>query len=620
MLEKYDLAFYRSKLCDFKDYRPFPPACDRKAWGKLLETSLNRERLAWVTEKAATLKPEAWKVLPAEFYMDFVRNGNRRNYEKLYFARRSELGILAIAECMEYQGRFLDSIATAIWAILEETTWCLPAHALHLENDPLPRHDVWNVDLFAAETAMVLGEIYYLLREKLEALSPSLCARLRNSIRERIIDPLLDEANPYNHWLKGTNNWTPWCASNVFGAAMYVLDDRAIAVRVAAKMTGAVRFYLESVPKDGGCDEGTLYWGVSAGTVLLFLEAFCAATSAEPDFFKDPLFAEMGRFIDQAHLAGSWFTGFADSNPRLNLRRTVVYRYGERIKSPALMNMALLAARNWNPDSHVSPLFITDCNGSAINDMLRDLFWMDYSRPVTEQKMSLTTYLPELQVVVARSRESGKGFNIAAKAGHNSERHNHNDIGQFIVYFNDDPLIVDLGRPEYTRDTFNDKRYLSWCIRGSGHNVPVINGIEQLQGSEYKATQVECETSPVVKFSMNLENAYPAEAKINMLCRQIVFNGQELTVRDSFSLDTAEAEILINMYSPALIKQLPGMIIFNNEVAMSYDPADISVEVTKIVLDDANIIASWGAQLNKITCCYKGASSGSCGFKFTEIN
>ena len=69
-----------------------------------------------------------WAFLPASVFLQFVRDGNRSNYERLLKSRRERLEALVLAECVEAKGRFLDEIANGIWATCEETFWGYPAH------------------------------------------------------------------------------------------------------------------------------------------------------------------------------------------------------------------------------------------------------------------------------------------------------------------------------------------------------------------------------------------------------------------------------------------------------------------------------------------------------------
>ncbi len=76
--------------------------------------------------------------LPASLYRQFVRLGNRAVFEAAYFYRRQLLMDLLFAEAAEGEGRFLDGIVDALWAILEETTWVLPAHNSAACSTPSP--------------------------------------------------------------------------------------------------------------------------------------------------------------------------------------------------------------------------------------------------------------------------------------------------------------------------------------------------------------------------------------------------------------------------------------------------------------------------------------------------
>ena len=68
------------------------------------------------------------------------------------------------------------------------------------------------------------------------------------------------------------------------------------------------------------------------------------------------------------------------------------------------------------------------------------------------------------------------GLYVAAKGGHNGESHNHNDIGNFIVYADGEPEIIDVGNCVYTAKTFGAERYELMNTRSKNHNVPLIGG------------------------------------------------------------------------------------------------------------------------------------------------
>ena len=79
------------------------PAADRGAWAPLAERSDGQK----VIQLAESLLDDALPLLPDELYLEYRKNGNRTNYEQVNDKRLAMMNILALAECLEYKGRFL---------------------------------------------------------------------------------------------------------------------------------------------------------------------------------------------------------------------------------------------------------------------------------------------------------------------------------------------------------------------------------------------------------------------------------------------------------------------------------------------------------------------------------
>ena len=93
---------------------------------------------------------------------------------------------------------------------------------------------------------------------------------------------------------------------------------------------------------------------------------------------------------------------------------------------------------------------------------------------------------------------------------HNAESHNHNDVGDFIVYADGKPMIVDAGRGNYTARTFSSKRYELWFTQSNYHNLPIINGFGQKEGRDFEAKNVSYQISAKESvLKMDLVDAYP---------------------------------------------------------------------------------------------------------------
>jgi len=606
LTERYDLAAVRSSLAPREAWRPFPVASERSAWGGLLSSPLNRERRGLVVGYSQACLGQPWPALPATLYMEYVRNGNRSRYEAPYFERRRRLGYLVFAECMEYQGRFLDEIANGLWAISEEASWSLPAHARNAP-DPLPNADVEMVDLFAAETAMVVAEALYLLGDELRALSPALVRRVERECDRRVIRQV--ETRDDFWWYSGFNNWTPWICSNVEGAALYLVDDADRLARITHKLMATVDRFIRRYGPDGGCDEGPSYWGVAAGAMLLFLEELYSRSGGALTVYDAPLIGNMGRFIVDTHLAGPWYTNFADAPARLTLRREVVYRYGERIGSEQMKDLALLASRGYDPAGEVYPVLNQHTNGGLLTSMLREVFWVSAEARPAGLPSDLLNWYPDLQVLVVReSTVPGQGLVLAAKGGHNGESHNHNDLGQFIVMLDGQPAIIDIGVETYSRKTFSDERYQIWCIRSSGHNVPLVNGVEQVGGPEHRASQVVlADASGTVRLGMNLEGAYPAGSGIDYVRREFTFSrpSPAITVADTVRVAEGPLAVQVPLFTPCEVAERePGLLAIGTRpraLLIRFDPRVLTASIEELPLEDPQLQASWGPLLRRIT-------------------
>jgi hypothetical protein len=619
LTDRFDVAFLERHLLPLAEWRPFPAAGERGAWEGLLAHPLNVARREWLLAEAEALRGQPWPALPATLYAEFARNGDRARFEKPYFARRQRLARLLLAEAFEYQGRFLDDILDGLWLLSEEASWCLPAHADRLPGDVLPRQDKESVDLFACETAAVLAEARYLLGDALTAAAPALVDRLDREIRRRVVEPL--ETRDDFWWLGGYNNWSPWCASNTLAAGLYLLKDRARLAVLAYKLMGVVDRFIATYGDDGGCDEGPSYWTVAAGAMLRGLELLHAGTDGALSIYREPRVRAMGRYVASAHLDGPWFLNFADAPARVGLPRVVVYRYGARIGDEGMMNLALLAARGYDPAAAVQPPLALSGNGDGLYHGLRELWWMPADAAPVADRHAPRVWLSDLQVMIARESTAARtGLTVAAKGGHNAENHNHNDIGHVVIALDGQPAIIDLGTETYCRQTFSDRRYELWCIRGSGHNAPLVNGIEQAAGRDYHATDVSCTADgPVQRLALNLEQAYPAEAGIQSLRRTVTLDAAAHTaaIADAFAC-AAPSTLTLHFYTPLAVEVVDANTLTlagPRRLRLCCD--GLTATVDPVPITDPRLRDSWGELLTRITLTTTGAEVGEYTMTFS---
>ena len=524
------LATHAPEKINF-DHVIIPDAACRKFWNAVPADVRNA-----VFYRLDETRGLAWPQLPATLCLDFLRTGNRSNFEDLYFEKRHRLSRLVIAECIEHNGVYVDDILNGLQSIAEEAFWGVSAHYPKPDRCEMPdgQRQLY-IDLFAAETASLLTWAKYLLKDELTAVAPELVLYLETELERRIVAPFLEYKG---YWWMGydrskrarLNNWTPWITSNVL--TVFLLHEQSF----SQKRRGIVKCleiqdaYLGDVPEDGGIDEGVSYWDHAVGSVLETVWMLDRATGGEMAFYHDLHLDRMVSFVRNMNVSGTWFVNFNDAEPRPTVDVGTMWSYGCRSgKREYCAFAAQMVAANPLPFS-VGNLHQFLCILPYIDEIRNAKFG-----PLPKDD----AYYRDIQVITAHSHSGNdNGFFLAAKGHHNGESHNHNDVGSFMLYIDGEPEVIDAGNMTYTAKTFSAARYTLWNVRSVYHNVPIIGGQEQLPGKEHCA--LSCRKTDG-GMTLALQKAYGEEAGIRAYTRSFALdeNGT-LTLRDSLSLERAK--------------------------------------------------------------------------------
>ena len=129
---------------------------------------------------------------------------------------------------------------------------------------------------------------------------------------------------------------------------------------------------------------------------------------------------------------------------------------------------------------------------------LADREWAGLPAAHSPAPLTARAWWPQTQLLTARETEGHvDGLFVSVKGGHNGESHNHNDIGTVLVAVDGHPALVDAGVAQYTRQHFGPRRYEIWTMRSDYHNVPNVDGHEQLPGNEFCARDVMAELGTI---------------------------------------------------------------------------------------------------------------------------
>ena len=605
LAERYPVEMLRNALIPRDAWHPYPKASERGQWSAVPDLS----RQAHIRQAEKYLGWN-WPGLPATFFLEFARMGNRSNFEAVHFGRRAALADLVLGECLEGDGRFLDDIVNGVWAICEESYWGVPAHIGMQKAGPgLPDAADPTVDLFAGETASLLAWTSYLLGARLDSVSPLVRERIRLEIDRRLLAPNLNRED--FHWMgfDGTrvNNWNPWCNSNWLVCNLLLENDPERRARAVHKSLTSIDFFLGPYPMDGGCDEGPGYWTRAGASLFDCLEILYGATGGKIDVYSEPLIRLIGGYLYKVHISGDYFVNFADAPAKVSPDGNLVYRYGVRIQDPDMMGLgAYFGQRAYESDPETS---------SSIGRRLSALFGIEpLLKAKAYQPYLRDSWFPQLEVMTARDQAgSASGFYLAAKGGHNAESHNHNDVGNFVLYMDGRPVLIDVGVETYSRKTFSPQRYEIWTMQSAYHNLPTLSGVMQKEGGEFRARDIEYRADDSsAEFRLDIAGAYPAEAHAGKWMRTFrLERGRSVSIIDAFELSENSSGVTLSLMTPCRTSvEKPGRIkleeVLNVEgpsgftLYIKYDEAKLECVPEDITVEDERLQSFWKDRLTRI--------------------
>jgi Heparinase II/III-like protein len=590
-------------------WRPYPALGESEDWGVIHPPT----RAHLLTQAEAVLAGP-WPLLTASGYARYSQDGDRQAYERPYFARRARLAAAVIRAALAGPDteRVCD-ITDGIWLLCEETSWCLPAHDTFAQrrNEGLPDPARPCLDLFAADTAALLAYTDLLAGD---LIGSSVRRRLRDEVRQRVLRPYRDDDTWWwlGHDRRDLNNWTTWIHSNVLPASLLLDSDPRDILATAGRTVAALDRYLDSVADDGGCDEGISYWWRAGGCLFECLQVLASACGDDYGVFEIPQIRNIARYPLVAHISGGWQVNFADGDarPRGEAAPRLLYRFGRAIGDPEVVRHA----RALRGDRAAAVDLVPSPGGSLARVLgaALDAEWA--AEPPEEFPMPAQTWLPGTGVLTARERAgTARGLFLAAKAGHNAESHNHNDVGSFIVALDGRPLLIDVGVGIYTKQTFGPQRYEIWTMQSSWHNLPEVDGVPQQAGRERAAGRVRATlTDGAAELTMDLASAYPPAARIGWWLRTMRLEragaggrgSSRVLIDDSWDINHDPERIVLHLISPRPPR--PGSLgrillaADDGDLAIGYPDADFAASIEERPLADRQLAAIWGPVVYRI--------------------
>jgi hypothetical protein len=281
-----------------------------------------------------------------------------------------------------------------------------------------------------------------------------------------------------------------------------------------------------------------------------------------------------------------------------------VFAYGTRIADPVMIGFGAFLARRrgeYRPGE------------STLGRILPALLSTDeLAKAEPREPLLGDVWLPDLQLVAARSAAgTTDGLYLSAFGGHNAQSHNHNDVGNFVVYADGKPVLVDVGVETYTAKTFSPRRYEIWTMQSAYHNLPTINGAQQKDGAAFRARDVRRQASAGgTSLSMDIAAAYPADAAVDRYERTVTLDrrARRVALDERYALREFKAPLRLSFMTPLRpdvshageVRLAPTGGAGSSSFVLRYDTARFDATTEEIPIADARLRPVWGDRLARV--------------------
>jgi hypothetical protein len=266
------------------------PITDRTYW----TDPVTIQRCSEIAKQAESYLKRELPPFDDNAYLEFSKNGQRPDGEKMLRSRSSFLAPLVLAECLENHGAYIPKINQVLQAYVDQPTWTLPAHDRDLGSYHKTHYDI---DLGSSSFAFNLAESLYLLGDKVD---PTVRQNCMTALQQRIFDPfqkaITEKDAKTCWWLKAKMNWNAVCLAGSIGAAEAIIPDPNERAVFAAAGEHYSKNYPHSYSADGYDTEGMGYWGYGFGHFIILRAVLLNSTGGKLDLFQDPQSANMALF------------------------------------------------------------------------------------------------------------------------------------------------------------------------------------------------------------------------------------------------------------------------------------------------------------------------------------
>ena len=467
----------------------------------------------------------------------YAETGNREIFERDHIEYETRLHTLFLAYLITEDEKYIEPLGDIIWNLCDFESWSIPAHVAERLSIADRRR---NLDLCSCIMGYRISEVIYFIGDKLPEL---VVKRAKAEVRYRIIDSFAECGDSKYGWLKWTNNWAAVCIAGVLCSYLYMATDEEIEAQLP-RMINIAENYLRGFEDDGCCTEGYAYWNYGFSFFCVFAKMLADYTDGKINFFEREKVHKIAMFQQNILLNGGQCLSFSDGGltfePYIWLSHFLKGIYPD-MQLPALPKECVI-------DYATAPLK----NGAPI----RYIIW-------TDPELSDAALIPKSHIFANAEwfLYHCDSYSLGAKAGHNDEFHNHNDVGSFLISKCDRVTFCDPGGGEYTKDYFGANRYSIFVTSGRAHSVPIINGELQCFGKREGGVLIAEEN----RFKFSMKGGYDIDT-LTLLTRDFECLEDRVILTDSYEFSAMPASLIERFVSLLPITKRDGELYCGDSV------------------------------------------------------
>ena len=459
---------------------------------------------------------------------------NDGKYSKYYSTAQGNAFKLAFLYQLTGEQKYADKAFEFADAFCDLTTWTQRAHEFPIIYSRIMPWNVsddqinFNFDHFNGDAGRVMAAVY-------DWLYPALNNAQRDRIRGALIEKVVTRVRgdyEFHWWATAYRcNWCGVCNSGIGLTGLTLLTENPQLTDIVFESYNRINNMLNQLGENGGWQEGGGYWNYGVHTSTFFADALKRITKGKYNLFENErLKNNPATFPLYISLPGNKSLNFEDS------------RGSGYVGSPYFINK--LAAETNNKQA---AWYSAELLGAGTD--IFDIIWpVADIKPEAPKTPSLHFKTINWWVMRSDFKDPAKVV-VAGKAGKNDDpHHGHLDIGHFVVYWQNEYFIRDIGKEGgYDEKYFDDMRWDYPQASSIGHNVVFVNGEKQVSGKmrkqpwnfEIGGTVDEFSTTDKRDYVlMNPTKAYPNK-ELKKWKRHVILEKPEITiVLDEISADT----------------------------------------------------------------------------------